>query len=104
MDFTEFLVIAVSMVTVFVLFPSVIVSGIVRVKKAKAGATGGGALRMSELQMLIEVAVDEATDPLRARIEQLEEERLLAAPQAPLRLERPDEEARTPDSRARQTA
>lgn len=104
MEFVEFLVIAVSMLTVFVLFPTVVVNGIVRVKKAKAAGRGGDALRMSELQMLIEAAVEEATEPLEARIEMLEEERLLAAPQPPLTLEAPEAEARVPVPRARHTA
>src|SRR5690606_27845738 len=95
MEFAEFLVIAVSMLTVFVLFPTVIINGIVRVKKARALAKeGGGALRMSELHLLIEAAVEEAMAPLHARIEVLEEERLLAAPRAPLALEMPEEDER----------
>ena len=104
MDFAEFLLAAISIVSVFVLFPSIIVNGIVRTKKAKAAAKApGGALHMSELQLLIETAVDEATAPLRARVEMLEEERRLAPP-APRALEMPEEDAHPRTARARQTA
>lgn len=102
----EFLIAAISIISIFVILPSIIVSGIVKAKKAKAAVKGGGdALRMSELQLLIEAAVDEATAPLRARIEALEDERLLPAPKAPLALGVPEEdEVRQPAARARQPA
>jgi hypothetical protein len=104
MEGPEFLLAVITIISVFVAFPAIIINGIVRAKKAKAEAKGGGdALRMSELQLLIEAAVDEATAPLLARIEVLEDERLLAAP-PPRQLEMPAEAPPSPAARARQTA
>ena len=95
----EFLIAAISIVSIFVAFPYIIVNGIVRAKKAKLEVKdGAGSMRMSELQALIEVAVEEATAPLYRRIEQLEhaEPGRLEAPRPALSLELPDEEVEEP--------
>lgn len=110
MGFADFLIVLM----LFVVLPAIILGNIRKIKEAKYRALGKqqdeageeqGALRMSELQLLIEAAVDEATAPLRARVEMLEDERLLAAP-PPLALEAPEPEAEPghPVVRTRQTA
>jgi hypothetical protein len=105
MDFGEFLLGAISILSIFVAFPAIIINGIVRTKRAKAEAKGGAdALRMSELQLLIEAAVEEATAPLQARVAALEEERLLLPPPPPLALDMPEEDRSRPAARAARTA
>lgn len=68
MPFFEFLIVA----TVFVGLPAVIFDGIAKLKRADAKAKEGGAMRKSELEALIRVAVEDATEPLHRRIETLE--------------------------------
>lgn len=68
MTFFEFLILA----TVFVGLPAVIFDGIAKLKRADAKAKEGGAMRKSELEALIRGAVEDATEPLRRRIETLE--------------------------------
>jgi len=65
---------AIAALALFVGMPWVVFSGIAKIKAASMGAgSGGGAqLRKSELQALIEVAVEDATEPLVRRIETLE--------------------------------
>ena len=106
MEFFEYL----TVFTIFVILPSIILTNIRRIKEAQYKAGLGGdtkdGMRMSELQALIELAVEDATAPLRERIEMLEEERLLAPPPSS-RLEIPDgddSEVRQPVARTRQTA
>ena len=68
------MVVAVVMGVLFVVFPAVVFNGIARIKAAKAKAGGAGdALRMSELNALIDEAVQRETAALRGRIEVLEE-------------------------------
>ncbi|MEM8558139.1 MAG: hypothetical protein AAF809_08615 [Bacteroidota bacterium] len=75
-----------AIVSLFVVMPTIIFSFVYRMRKLKAeeriamaearrGVSSGseeGELRLSELEALIEDAVDEATAPLRARIAALE--------------------------------
>ncbi len=63
---------AVVMGVLFVVFPAVLFSGIARIKAAK-NKGGGDALRMSELNSIIDEAVSRETSALRQRIEVLEE-------------------------------
>lgn len=81
MEFFEF----ATIVILFAVLPSIIINGILRAKRMKRGGRSGKAeaLRMSELQLLIDAAVDDAVAPLQARIDTLEEERFLL--QSPLR-------------------
>jgi hypothetical protein len=101
MEGPEFLLAVTTIISIFVALPAIIVNGIVRARKAKAGARGGDALHLSELQLLIESAVDEATAPLRARIEALEEEQMLLPPHP---VETSEEAPRQPAARVRQPA
>ena len=55
---------------IFIGMPWAIFTGIAKVKAAGTG--NGKGLRRSELRQLVEEAVEEATEPLRARIESLE--------------------------------
>ena len=57
------------MFILFVLFPAVVGAAVVNAKKAKAG---GEEMRLSDLERLIEAAVEDATGPLVRRIETLE--------------------------------
>ncbi len=57
----------------FVVFPAVLFNGIAKIKAARAKEAGGGeAMRVSELKAMIHDAVEEATAPLRERIEWIE--------------------------------
>ncbi|HLA64402.1 MAG TPA: hypothetical protein VK610_08225 [Rhodothermales bacterium] len=97
----------------FVAFPTVLMVGIRWIKaanrEARIGEGAPGGLRASELKGLIREAVEEATRPLQARIEELEAEARpparLAAP-APRTLALPEaddddvaEPARAPRTR-----
>ena len=65
---------AVVMVVLFVVFPAVLFNGIARIKAGRAkGGSGGDALKMSELNAMIDDAVARETSGLRQRIEVLEE-------------------------------
>ena len=65
---------ATVMGVLFVVFPAVLFNGIARVKAAKnKGGAGGDALRMSELNAMIDEAVARETSALLQRIEVLEE-------------------------------
>lgn len=100
MEFLEFL----TVVVVVLMLPSVIFFNIRRMVEAKhrsrQGASDG--LRMSELQAMIELAVEDATEPLQRRIEQLEamqDAGLLEVPRLSLDLDAEalgDEAMRTP--------
>ncbi|MEM8599652.1 MAG: hypothetical protein AAGF99_07015 [Bacteroidota bacterium] len=73
-----------AIVSMFVVLPAIVFTFVYRLRKLKLEerlvqqqtgsrlATGSDELRMSELQALIEEAVDEATAPLYDRIEALE--------------------------------
>ena len=58
------------MFILFVLFPAVVGSMVVSARKAGGGR--GEELRLSELERLIDAAVEDAAAPLRRRIETLE--------------------------------
>lgn len=60
----------IAAIALFVGMPWAIFSGIAKVKAAK-GLEGGG-LRASELEAIIRRAVEEATEPVRRRLETLE--------------------------------
>lgn len=66
----------IGIVSVFVILPAIIVQAVTTVKKAKyeAQARSGSSdgLRASELQRLIREAVEDAVEPLHARIDALE--------------------------------
>lgn len=84
----------VAILAIFVVLPSVIVGGIIKVKQAKYEAMergGGGELRASELQRIIREAVEDAVEPLYERIEALEGR---AASETPSEIERPVAESR----------
>ena len=66
MDPTELFAIA----AIFIGAPWAVFTGIAKVKAAGVAQKGG--MRRSELRQLVEEAVEEATAPLRARIEALE--------------------------------
>ena len=71
MEFFEFL----TVLTVLIGLPWVIFYNVRRIKEARYRAqqgSGGDGLRMSELQALIEAVVEDATEPLQQRIEELE--------------------------------
>ena len=73
MHFFEFL----TVVSVLVLLPWIVLYNIRRIIEAKSSGKAvkkgqGDALRMSELQAMIEIAVEDATAPLVARIRKLE--------------------------------
>lgn len=69
MEFSQVL----ALVILFIGAPWTIFTGVAKVKASQArGALNGGELRMSELRRLIDTAVEEATEPLLARIETLE--------------------------------
>ena len=57
-----------AILSLFVLLPSIIGFTVVRSRRNK----GGREMRQSELQAVIGAAVDEATEPLRRRVEALE--------------------------------
>ena len=63
----------IAVVSVVLGVPSIVFYNIRRIVEAKhqARAVGGDGLRMSELQTLIEAAVEEATEPLRQEIDAL---------------------------------
>lgn len=64
----------VVMGVLFVVFPAVLFNGIARIKAARAkGGSVGDALKMSELNAMIDDAVGRETSALRGRIEVLEE-------------------------------
>ncbi len=76
MDFAEFL----TVFSLFVILPSIVFTNIRKMKEAKYRAKigvgeEGSALRLSELDALIQEAVDEAVAPLERRIRLLERER-----------------------------
>ncbi len=66
----------VAIIAIFVVLPAIIVQAVVRVKRAKyeaqapTGASDG--LRASELQRLIREAVEDAVEPLHARLDALD--------------------------------
>ncbi|MEO0559337.1 MAG: hypothetical protein AAF170_14260 [Bacteroidota bacterium] len=70
MEFGEIL----AMLIVFVGAPWAVFTGIAKVKATNAAKSvgSGSGLRMSELKAMVEDAVEDATSPLRARIEHLE--------------------------------
>ena len=71
MEFFEFL----TVFTVLIGLPWVIFYNVRRIKEARYRSqqgSGSDGLRMSELQALIAVAVEDATEPLQQRIEELE--------------------------------
>jgi hypothetical protein len=112
MDFGEFMVVAVVMGVLFVVFPAVVFNGIARIKAAKARAGGGGdALRMSELNSMIDEAVQRETAELRGRIEVLEEIatsrhddfKLLEGRPPTLALPEPDDQSETASASSRTT-
>lgn len=57
-------------IALFVGLPWAVFTGIAKVKAAGGG--GGTSLRKSELEAIIETAVEDATSPLRRRVEALE--------------------------------
>lgn len=85
MEFFEFL----TVFSLFIILPSIVFTNIRKMKEAKYKARigvgeEGSALRLSELDVLIQEAVDEAVAPLERRLHQLERERpagLLEAPE-----------------------
>lgn len=66
----------VGIISVFVILPAIIVQAVVKVKQARYQAearTGSSdGLRASDLQRLIREAVEDAVEPLHARIDALE--------------------------------
>ncbi|NNF57513.1 MAG: hypothetical protein HKN04_04660 [Rhodothermaceae bacterium] len=71
MEVFEFL----TVLTLFIGVPWIVFYNVRRIKEAryKAQSGTGEGLRMSELQALIEVAVEDAIEPLQRRIEELEQ-------------------------------
>lgn len=64
-----------AIVSIIVIFPSIIAYAVVSVKKAKYRAMesgGSDGLRASELQRLIREAVEEAVEPLHDRLDALD--------------------------------
>ncbi len=66
----------VAILAIFVLLPAIITQAVVRSKRAKYEAEArigsGDGLRASELQRLIREAVEDAVEPLHARLDALE--------------------------------
>ncbi|NNF57512.1 MAG: hypothetical protein HKN04_04655 [Rhodothermaceae bacterium] len=81
MPFFELLAI----VSVTLGLPSIVLYNLRRMVEARALAkqTPSDGLRMSELQTLIEAAVDDATEPLRVQIEALQRAQPVALLEAP---------------------
>ena len=75
----------IAIVSVTLGLPSIVLYNIRRMVEARAQAKQGGSdgLRMSELQALIAVAVDEATEPLRVQLEELQRAQPVALLEAP---------------------
>ena len=68
----------VAIVSIFVILPAIIVQAVTTVKKAKYAAMdskGGDGLRASDLQRLIQEAVEDAVAPLHDRLDELTEAR-----------------------------
>ena len=70
MDPGTVVVALVSVVSLFLLMPYITFEGIKSLRSS--GSSSGAAMRRSELEATIAAAVDDATEPLRRRIEALE--------------------------------